>query len=107
MTTALTLSTDRQDDGTTRLTAIGEIDLSNNETFTKALADATGDGTTTVVDLRDVTYLDSGAVTALFLYADHIHVVVNADLKPVLDISGLTQLVKVDVAQPSERAAEE
>jgi anti-anti-sigma factor len=99
MTTALTLSTSRQDDGTTVLTATGEIDLSNNDAFSHAVADATSGGMA-MVDLRGVTYLDSGAITTLFIYADHIHVTVNPALKSVLTISGLTQLVKVDVAQP-------
>lgn len=94
MSTPLTLSTGRGDDGTPVLTATGEIDLSNVDAFSRALADVTGGGTA-VVDLSAVDYLDSGAINALFTHADHINLVVNPILLPVLTISGLTELVSV------------
>ena len=44
MTTLLTLNTDRGVDGTPRVTAVGEIDISNIDVFTEALAAATAVG---------------------------------------------------------------
>ena len=95
MSTPLTVTTDKQDDGTTVVRATGEIDLSNIDTFTQALASATADGSVTV-DLRGVEYLDSVAINALFTYADHIHVISGQTLMSVLTISGLTDLVSVE-----------
>lgn len=103
MTTPLTLSTDRQDDGTLVLTATGEIDLSNIASFTKALADATASGPVTV-DLRGVEYLDSGGINALFTHADHISLVANPMLMPLLTVSGLPELVTVEQGEPPQQA---
>ncbi|WP_410631604.1 STAS domain-containing protein [Amycolatopsis sp. cmx-4-83] len=95
MTTPLTLDTGHAENGTTVLTATGEVDLSNVADFTQALADATSTGQVTV-DLRGIAYLDSGAVNALFTYADHIRLLAPPLLMPVLIVSGLTELVDVD-----------
>jgi len=67
-------STSQDPDGSTVLTATGEIDQSNADTFAVALADATvapGDGPVTV-DLTAVEYLDSAALAALFSHAGRI-----------------------------------
>ncbi len=63
MATPLSLTTDRRDDGTFVVTATGEIDLSNIDSFADALdGGRTGaDGATLTVDLSGVEYLDSGA----------------------------------------------
>jgi anti-anti-sigma factor len=98
MPTSLTVSAARRD-GTTVLTVVGEIDMSNIDTFTHALAEHTG-GDTVTVDLSGVDYLDSGAINALFTYADHIRVVANPGLMPLLTISGLPELVAVEQSQP-------
>ncbi|HEX3649278.1 MAG TPA: STAS domain-containing protein [Pseudonocardiaceae bacterium] len=95
MTTPLTLSAECRDDGTAVLTATGEIDLSNIDTFSEALAQAAGDGAVTV-DLSGVDYLDSGAINALFSHIDRIRLVVNPVLMPVLTVSGLTEVVAVE-----------
>ena len=95
MPTALTVTTTRRADGTVVLTAVGEIDLSNIDTFTAALAENTGNGKL-IVDLCGVEYLDSGAINALFSYADHIRLVANPGLMPLLSISGLPELVDVE-----------
>jgi anti-anti-sigma factor len=107
MSTPLTLSTGRRDDGTLVLTATGEIDLSNVDTFNQALADAMTTTDQVTVDLRDVHYLDSGGINALFHHADNIRVIANATLMPLLTISGLTQLVTVEQDRPSPQAREE
>jgi hypothetical protein len=54
--------------------------------------------TTVAVDLGAVDYLDSGAINALFAHAGRIAVVVNPVLLPVLNVSGLTELVPVEPA---------
>ncbi|MFY1691247.1 STAS domain-containing protein [Plantactinospora sp. WMMB782] len=95
--TALTITTDRRADGTPVLTAVGEIDMSNADSFAAALADAvTGaDGTPLLVDLTAVEYLDSAGLATLFGHAEQIRLVVNPLLGPVLTISGLTDLTSV------------
>ena len=113
MSTALTVAADRREDGTTVVTATGEIDLSNIEVFTRALAEATGDSTggtgggtagdPVTVDLSGVDYLDSVAINALFTYADHIRVVANPTLMSVLTVSGLTELVAVERSDDATR----
>jgi hypothetical protein len=44
--------------------------------------------------------LDSAAINALFTRADHIRVVAHPFLIPVLNISGLSELVNVEPAPP-------
>jgi anti-sigma B factor antagonist len=93
MTTPLTLTTNRQPDGRQVLTADGEIDMSNAAQLRDALAQ-TGAGPV-VVDLTAVGYLDSAGLTVLFTHADHIELVVNSLLAPVLTISGLATIAAV------------
>jgi anti-anti-sigma factor len=98
MNTELALDEIRSDDGTSILKGAGEIDLSNVDAFTAALEAAlsqTGDILT--VDLTSGTYLDSAAINALFLHADKIRIVANRMLNAVLTISGLADLVAVDI----------
>ena len=98
MATPLTLTTARRADGRVVLTATGEIDLSNVDAFTEALAAASSarDSGLVIVDLSGVEYLDSGAIGVLFANAEHIHVVANPILMPVLKISGLTDVASVE-----------
>lgn len=100
MATPLTITTDRRDDGTVVLTAIGEIDLSNIDAFADALDGIAmaRDGAGATLDLSGVEYLDSGAINALFGHADHIHVIANPILMPVLKISGLADVTSVEAA---------
>ncbi len=105
MSTSLTLGTTRRTDGKLVLTATGEIDLSNIDAFDRALATATteavGSGVTLTVDLRAVEYLDSAAINALFTCADHIDLIAHPILMPILDISGLAELVTIESAPPA------
>ena len=97
MPTPLTLST-RDDNGKVTLVAVGEIDLSNNAAFTRALTDASAaapDGRVTI-DLREVEFLDSGAINTLFNHVDNIHLVAGPLLMPILTISGLTELATIE-----------
>ena len=104
MTTPLSFDTARRDDGTVALVATGEIDLSNIDVFDKELTDAiteagSGAGQITV-DLSAVEYLDSGAINVLFNRVEHIRVIANPVLVPVLHVSGLADLTTVQPATP-------
>ena len=102
MPTQLTLDATRRDDGTSVLTATGEIDLSNIDVFKQALtnsaADACGDVPLTV-DLAAVEYLDSAAINVLYNLADRIHLIANPVLMRGLTISGLAELVTIEPPQ--------
>ena len=102
MTTPLSISTDRRDDGTLVLTAAGEIDLTNVDSFADALSDGSAaagpDGAVLTVDLTGVEYLDSGAINALFSHADSMRLIANPILMPVLTISGLAEVASVELA---------
>jgi anti-anti-sigma factor len=102
MSTPLTLDTARSNDGVPVLLAVGEIDLSNVDTFDQALGTATAEaassGATLTVDLSGVEYLDSAAINALFARADHIRVIAHPLLMRSLAVSGLSELVSVEPA---------
>jgi anti-anti-sigma factor len=105
MPTSLNLDTARRSDGKVVLTATGEIDLSNvdafNEALSRATAEAGSNGGAFTVDLSAVEYLDSSAINALFARAAHIHVIAHPLVMPVLTVSGITELVTVEPAQPA------
>jgi anti-anti-sigma factor len=102
MATPLALSTDRGNDGIPRVVAAGEIDLSNIDAFTEALAAAVTDGGGALtVDLAAVRYLDSAGINVLFAFADQVdrmRLIVHPLLMRVLTISGLTELAAVEPA---------
>ncbi|BCJ39915.1 anti-anti-sigma factor [Actinoplanes ianthinogenes] len=96
MTTPLTLTTGQDALGTPMLTAVGEIDMSNAETFAAAIGAAVPvDGGPLVVDLTAVEYLDSAGLATLFHHADHVEVVTGPLLAPLLTVSGLADLTTV------------
>ena len=80
------------------LTAAGEFDMSNADTFAAALIDAVdqaGDHLL-AVDLTAVEYLDSAGRAALFEQAERIRVVIGPPLAPLLEVSGPAELTAVD-----------
>ncbi|BEL02887.1 STAS domain-containing protein [Actinoplanes sichuanensis] len=97
MTTELNLTTSPGPDGGVVLTACGEIDMSNAETFADALIQAVAGaaGARLIVDITAVQYLDSAGLAALFAQADHIELRTGPLLAPLLEISGLTDLTTV------------
>lgn len=103
MATPLSISADLREGGTLVLTATGEIDLTNVDAFAGALDDASAerDDAVVTVDLSGVEYLDSGGINVLFAHANHIHVIANPILMPVLKISGLADVAAVESAGPS------
>ncbi|OBJ55632.1 STAS domain-containing protein [Mycobacterium sp. 1423905.2] len=106
MATQLTLNTDRGADGTPRVTATGEIDLSNIEQFTQALSSASGGTRRPItIDLSAVRYVDSAGINALFDHADEVdrlRVIVHPLLVRVLTISGFSKIATVETAPPAE-----
>src|ERR1700754_1995699 len=101
MSTSLTVGTTRADDGQLVLTAAGEIDLSNIDVFNQALSAATTEaariGERLTVDLTEVEYLDSAAINALYNFADHIHLIANPVLMRSLTVSGLAELITIEL----------
>jgi anti-anti-sigma factor len=104
MRTSLTLDAARRDDGKLVLVAAGEIDLSNIDTFTQALttaiAETGGSGGMLSVDLSAVEYLDSAAINALFIHAEHIQLIVRPMMMRIFEITGLTELTAIEPASP-------
>src|ERR1700735_4895062 len=107
MATPLTLNTDRGVDGTPRVTAAGEIDISNIHVFTEALTTASeGSRRPITVDMSAVKYLDSAGINVLFKHADEIdrlHLIVHPFLMRVLTISGLSEIANVQPAPAPAR----
>lgn len=102
MATPLNLNTDHAADGTPRVIATGEIDLSNIVVFKRALTDANG-GTRgpITIDLSAVKYVDSAGINALFDHADAVddlHVIVHPLLVRVLTVSGFSKIATVESA---------
>jgi len=96
------LQIERDESGTVQL--IGEIDPANAERLRKALAELRGSGPL-VVDLQQVTYLDSAGVSALFDAAhSDLHLLVRADsaVATVIRICALPLVAHVEyVAAPA------
>ncbi len=84
-------------DGSATLTVAGEIDLATAPSFRQALADAASIHQAIEVDLRDVTYLDSAGIDALFTYATKhrikLTIGANRTLAAVIKVSGLAQVL--------------
>lgn len=106
MSKLLTVDTARSDDGKLVLTATGEIDLSNVDTFTQAISTAIAEradsGEKLTVDLSTVKYLDSAAVNTLFNFAEQIQLIVHPFLIRIFTITGLNELTTVEAASDSE-----
>ncbi|MFF3500045.1 STAS domain-containing protein [Streptomyces sp. NPDC003247] len=97
MTTPLILTPGRNPDGTARLVAAGEIDMSNIGSLADALDATSGP---LVLDLTGVEYLDSAGLSVLFAHADRLVLVVTPLLEPVLTVSGLAGLTTVRGPDP-------
>lgn len=103
MMTPLSINTDRGADGTPRVVAAGEIDISNIHAFTEALTTASeGNRRPITVDMSAVKYLDSAGINVLFKHADamdRLHLIVHPFLMRILKITGLSDIATV---QPAE-----
>ncbi|WP_433603921.1 STAS domain-containing protein [Dactylosporangium sp. CA-139114] len=98
MTTPLHITTGRAVDGVARLSAVGEIDLTNAAEFATRLRDALGDGSARLlVDLTRVEYLDSAALATLFAHAERLDIRISPLNEALLTFSGLDQLAAVEV----------
>ncbi|WAC93399.1 STAS domain-containing protein [Mycobacterium sp. Aquia_213] len=102
MAAELTLNTDHGPDGRPRVTATGEIDLSNVARLIEALNTASaGTRRPITIDLSTVRYLDSAGINALFDHADKVdglHIIVHRLLVRVLTISGLDKVATLEAA---------
>ncbi|WAJ43264.1 STAS domain-containing protein [Mycobacterium sp. Aquia_216] len=102
MVAELTLNTDHGPDGTPRVTATGEIDLSNVAQLIQALNKASaGTRRPMTIDLSTVRYLDSAGINALFDHADKVdglHIIVHRLLVRVLTITGLDKIATLEAA---------
>ena len=102
MATPLTLNTQRGIDGTPRVIAAGEIDVSNIHVFSEALTTASeGSRRPITVDMSAVKYLDSAGINVLFKYADAIdrlHLIVHPFLIRIFTICGLNKIATVQPA---------
>jgi anti-sigma B factor antagonist len=105
MTTALRITTGKTPEGTARLSAAGEIDLSNADQFRTALAEAVRSDRRLVVDLTEVDYLDSAALATLFAHADHIDVHISPLNEALFTFSGLGELTTIRVVPAAPGAA--
>ena len=107
MAAELSLTTDRGPDGMPRVTATGEIDLSNVAQLIRALnAASAGSRRPITIDLSTVKYLDSAGINALFNHADEVdrlHLIVHPFLIRVLTISGLSEIATVQPAPEPPR----
>ncbi|MFI5734916.1 STAS domain-containing protein [Kribbella sp. NPDC051587] len=92
--TGLELDATLRADGTTVLTAVGEIDATNADRFSSAIATAAAAGAV-IVDLTAVQYLDSAGLVPLFANADQVELVIPPLLEPVITVSGLGTLTTV------------
>jgi anti-anti-sigma factor len=104
MAAELSLTTDRGPDGMPRVTATGEIDLSNVAQLIRALDTASaGSRRPITIDLSTVKYLDSAGINALFNHADkvdRVHIIVHRLLIRVLTICGLDKVATLEAAPP-------
>ncbi|MFI5495963.1 STAS domain-containing protein [Actinoplanes sp. NPDC051859] len=97
MSIALTFTTSRRADATVVLAATGEIDMSNAEAFSAALAAARQEaaGDPFIVDLTRVEYIDSAGLAALFPHVDQLQLLTTGLLAPVLTVAGLDDLLTI------------
>jgi anti-sigma B factor antagonist len=106
MAAELTLNTDHGPDGAPRVTATGEIDLSNVAQLIQALNTASaGARRGMIIDLSTVKYLDSAGINALFDHADKVdglHIIVHRLLIRVLTITGLDKVATLEAAPASD-----
>jgi anti-sigma B factor antagonist len=91
-------------DGVCIVSIQGEIDLSNAAEFAAALNDAAAAAESLVVDLSDVTYIDSSGIAELFGLAEQwedgssLRVVVpeSSPSRRVLNIARLNRTIQLD-----------
>ncbi len=100
-----------QTNGTTRIAPSGELDIASAPEFEQAIADATAEpGAELVLDLRELTFMDSTGLRALAQTnarageAGFALTIVRGprQIARVLEISGLADLLPLVDAPPAE-----
>lgn len=107
-----TLTTRRAEDGTAILAATGELDLYRIPALTQALQSAAG-ADRIVVDLRAVTFLDSGTLALLVHEHRHRHeagreLVVRVGKQTpttVFAVTGIDRILAIEVDDSCEEAS--
>ncbi|MEA2157618.1 MAG: anti-sigma factor antagonist [Solirubrobacteraceae bacterium] len=98
-----------QNDRTTRIAPAGELDIASAPEFEQAIADATSEpGAELVIDLRELTFMDSTGLRALAqtnARADEAGFALSIvrgprQIERVLEISGLADLLPLVDAPP-------
>lgn len=99
------LTTEVGDEGIWRVIRVaGEIDMATADAFAQALSGQISSGTDALlVDMRDVTFIDSTGVTALFRGYEQMAerdgqlrvLTAPGVVARVLDVSGLAQVIRV------------
>src|ERR1019366_3760479 len=100
----LKLSPRRGTDGLAVVTAVGETDMSNADSFRDALGQTAPEGGRFAVHLTGVQYLDSGALTVLFVHMPGTQLRASPLLAPLLTLSGLSDIISVREPQDQERS---
>jgi anti-anti-sigma factor len=97
MTAELHLRTGQGPGDIPMLVAAGEVDMTNVDTFRRALVEAGKIGGCLILDLAGLRYLDSTGVAALFALARNVRldVVASDMIAPVLEISGFDLVATV------------
>jgi anti-sigma B factor antagonist len=99
MTTPLAVTPTLDPNGRPTLAVAGEVDMSNADQLAAAVDDALAiDTAPLLVDLAELTYVDSAGLRVLLKRAEKIELIANPMLLPVLTICGLTQLTTVKEA---------
>lgn len=102
-----------QASGTTRIAPAGELDIASAPAFETAIAEATAEpGATLILDLRELTFMDSTGLRALAqtnARADEVGFALSIvrgprQIERVLQISGLADLLPLVDAPPAEEA---
>jgi anti-sigma B factor antagonist len=94
MTTPFTVEIATDDEGTVVVRVVGDIDVETAPRLEDAIDDAAVDGRTVVLDMTDVSFIDSSGLNAMLqLRARHPALSIGVMSQPVrrlLDITGVT-----------------
>ncbi len=107
----LDISTERVDPRTVRVRVAGELDLATSAALERELDGLVADGSRTsiVLDLRDLAFLDSTGLRALWTVRQHAlsaggTLVLDEPSDPVLRILNMTRLDKVFLWRQEDEA---
>jgi anti-sigma B factor antagonist len=99
--TSLTIEESLDGDGDPRLALVGELDLSTVERFRSAVERIIDTGSKhLVLDLSDLTFMDSSGISVMVLATKHIDDVellhASDIIRRVIEVTGLAEILRVD-----------